>query len=50
MGGVCSMHEMRNAYNLWLESMKGRILLRRLEYNVKMDLKEISLGWSTGLM
>jgi hypothetical protein len=41
------MGEMRNAYDVWLENLKGRShsegLRRRWEDNIIMDLREI--GW-----
>jgi hypothetical protein len=48
MGGVCSAHgEIRNAYTILVGKPEGKRPLcrpiRRLENNIKMDIREIAL-------
>jgi hypothetical protein len=47
MGGVCSMHGMKNAYKILVERPEGKRSLGRPSYrwedNIRTDLREIVL-------
>jgi hypothetical protein len=49
IGHAARMGEKRNAYRILLRKEEGKRPLRRLRrswvYNIKMDLREIGLGW-----